>query len=101
MRAWASLFFLCLQLAVAANDACPGNGKKPKREDRLTRLAQQYNSERCKAAIERGRCGEAVQLAHDAACLARDSMLVWYNVQVTRKLFETPLSLAYRRHLCH
>ena len=44
-------FFLCLHLAVAANDACPGNGKKPKREDRLTRLAQQYNSERCKAAI--------------------------------------------------
>ena len=41
--------------------------------------------ERCKAAIERGRCGEAVRLAHDAACLARDSMLVWYNVQVTPK----------------
>ena len=37
---------LCLQI-VAANDACPGNGKKPKREDRLTRLAAHYNSERC------------------------------------------------------
>lgn len=34
---------------VAAN--CPGDGKKPKRHDRLTRLAGSYNSEQCKAAI--------------------------------------------------
>ena len=34
---------------VAAN--CPGDGKKPKRYDRLTRLAGSYNSEQCKAAI--------------------------------------------------
>ena len=61
MRAWAS-FFLCLRLAggqvalpsFAANDdkpTCPGNGKKPRRADRLTRLAAHYNGERCKAAI--------------------------------------------------
>jgi hypothetical protein len=44
---------LCLQI-VAANDdktKCPGNGKTPKRHDRLTRLAAHYNGERCKAAI--------------------------------------------------
>ncbi len=41
---------LCLRF-VAANDACPGNGKAPKRHDRLTRLAAHYNGERCKAAI--------------------------------------------------
>jgi hypothetical protein len=44
---------LCLQI-VAANDdktKCPGNGRPPKRHDRLTRLAAHYNGERCKAAI--------------------------------------------------
>ena len=44
---------LCLQI-VAANDdktKCPGNGKPPKRHDRLTRLAEHYNGDRCKAAI--------------------------------------------------
>ena len=42
---------LCLQIVAANDDKCPGNGKKPKRQDRLTRLAAHYNSERCKAAI--------------------------------------------------
>ena len=44
---------LCLQI-VAANDdktKCQGDGKKPKRQDRLTRLAAHYNGEQCKAAI--------------------------------------------------
>ena len=42
---------LCLQIVAANDDKCPGNGRTPKRQDRLTRLAAHYNSERCKAAI--------------------------------------------------
>jgi len=42
---------LCLQIVAANDDKCPGNGRPPKRHDRLTRLAAHYNGERCKAAI--------------------------------------------------
>ena len=44
---------LILQIVAASDDKtkCPGNGLTPKHQDRLTRLAANYNSERCKAAI--------------------------------------------------
>jgi len=42
-----------------------------------------------KAAVEASRCADAVALAHRAALLARDSMMVWYNLQITMMRCDT------------
>jgi hypothetical protein len=42
-----------------------------------------------KAAIEQSRCADAVRLAHSAAHKARESMMVWYNLQITMMRCDT------------
>eukprot|EP00802_Teleaulax_amphioxeia_P005790 Tamp_05794.p1 GENE.Tamp_05794~~Tamp_05794.p1 ORF type:complete len:552 (+),score=52.14 Tamp_05794:488-2143(+) len=42
-----------------------------------------------KAALEADKCLDAVRLAHSAAALARDCMLVWYNLQITMMTCDT------------